>query len=307
MITDAVSRRAQELIADGTAFVTATVVRAQRPTSAKAGDVAVVLADGTIEGFVGGMCAENSVRVYSLQALESGEAVLLRILPEGSGDAVVVEEGAVTVPNTCLSGGAIEIFLDPVLPAPRVVVVGDTPVADAIRVLGAQLGLDLVQGAEPVSGDLAVVLAAHGRDELHMLRRALEMRVPYVGLVASKRRGAGVLEQLRQDGVSEQDLALIDVPAGVDIGSRTPPEIALSILAAIVSVRRADRRDEAPPHVTSAPAAEAPPLAVDPICGMTVAAVASTPALEFEGTTVYFCCEGCRSAFAAQHELAAGA
>ncbi len=118
------------------------------------------------------------------------------------------------MPNTCLSGGAIEIFLDPVLPAPRVVVVGDTPVAEAIRSLGAQLGLDLVQDVEPVPGDLAVVLAAHGREELHVLRRALEAGVPYVGLVASKRRGSGVLEQLRRDGVSEQALALIDVPAG---------------------------------------------------------------------------------------------
>src|SRR6478672_5413468 len=129
MMTDAVSRRVQELIAGGTAFVTATVVRAQRPTSAQAGDVALVLGDGTIEGFVGGMCAQNSVRVYSLQAIGTGEALLLRILPDGSVDEHDVagrelssEEGAVTVQNTCLSGGAIEIFLDPVIPAPRVLV-----------------------------------------------------------------------------------------------------------------------------------------------------------------------------------------
>src|SRR3954462_9117442 len=99
MITNAVSRRVQELIADGASFVTATVVRAQRPTSAKAGDVALVLADGTIEGFVGGMCAQNSVRVYALQVLDSGEALLLRIVPDG--DDVSVEEGAITVQNTC--------------------------------------------------------------------------------------------------------------------------------------------------------------------------------------------------------------
>jgi xanthine dehydrogenase accessory factor len=305
VITDAVSRRVQELIADGAPFVTATVVRAQRPTSAQAGDVALVLADGAVEGFVGGVCAQNSVRVYALQALESGDALLLRILPDG--DDVVVEDGAVTVQNTCLSGGAIEIFLDPVLPAPRVVVVGDSPVADAVRALGAQLGLTLVGGDEPAPGDLAVIVAAHGRDELHMLRRALEARVPYVGLVASKRRGAAVLDQLRADGVSEQALALVDVPAGLDIGSRTPPEIALSILGAIVSVRRGDRRDEAVPHAPVARVADAPPLAVDPICGMSVAAVADTPSLVVAGETVYFCCEGCRAAFEAQHELTAGA
>src|SRR3954447_4807461 len=147
MITNAVSRRVQELIGDGAPFVTATVVLAQRPTSAKAGDVALILADGTIEGFVGGVCAQNSVRVYALQALASGDAVLLRILPDG--DDVVVEEGAVTVQNTCLSGGGIEIFLDPVLPAPRVVVVGDSPVAEAIRALGGELRPALVDGGAP--------------------------------------------------------------------------------------------------------------------------------------------------------------
>ncbi|MFL5928337.1 MAG: XdhC family protein [Gaiellaceae bacterium] len=302
-MTGAVSRRAQELVGEGTAFVTATVVRAQRPTSAQAGDVALVLGDGTIEGFVGGMCAQNSVRVYALKALETGEALLLRILPDG--DDVIVEEGAVTVQNTCLSGGGIELFLDPVLPAPRIVVVGDSPVASAIRSLGGQLGLALVEHAEPAPGDLAVVVAAHGRDELHMLRRALEARVPYVGLVSSKRRGAAVLEQLRGDGVSEQALALVDVPAGLDIGSRTPAEIALSILAAIVSVRRADRREETVPAAPVAPRSDRPPLAVDPICGMTVAAVAGTRSLEFDGETVYFCCEGCATAFEAQHGLVA--
>src|SRR5437764_11031126 len=149
MMNDAVSRRVQELIAEGTAFVTATVVRAQRPTSARAGDVALVLEDGTIEGFVGGMCAQNSVRVHSLKAIELGEALLLRILPDG--DDVTVEEGAVTVQNTCLSGGAIEIFLDPVVASPRVLVVGDTPVAGAVRSLGVHLGLDLVavDGSSP--------------------------------------------------------------------------------------------------------------------------------------------------------------
>src|SRR5207302_6371666 len=160
-------------------------------------------------------CAQQSVRVYALKAIETGEALLLRIVPDGpigedpgTGQEVAIEEGAVTAQNSCLSGGAIEIFLDPVLPAPRVLVVGDSPVADAIRSLGAQLGLDLVavdRGTpDPAPGDLALVVAAHGRDELHTLRRGLEARLPYVGLVASRRRGAGALDALRADGVSER-------------------------------------------------------------------------------------------------------
>jgi xanthine dehydrogenase accessory factor len=318
VITAALSRRAEELGAEGAAFVTATVVHVQRPASVAPGNVALVLADGTIEGFVGGVCSEHSVRAYALQALQSGDPVLLRILPfseygEGSpSDTVNSEDGAVVVQNPCLSGGVIEVFLEPVLPAPRVLVVGDTPTAAAVVLLGAQIGLDAVAASgeefEPRPGDLALVVAAHGRDELHTLRRGLEAGLPYVGLVASPKRGTGVLAELRGDGVAEDDLARIDVPAGLDIGARTPAEIALSILAKIIAVRRDRPADEAgrtrPAVVAGGEAAQAAPLAVDPICGMTVAAVASTPSLRHGGETIYFCCEGCKSKFEAQHEHA---
>ena len=261
MMNATLSRRAQELAAQGEVFVTATVVHAQRPTSAKAGMAALVLPDGAIEGFVGGSCTEHSVRAYSLLAMESGEAVLLRILPfagdEGSAGAdVVADDGTVTVQNPCLSGGAIEVFLEPILPAPRVLVVGDTPIASASLRIGAELELDAqaVDGTdlEPRAGDLALVVAAHGRDEFHILRRALEEGVPYVGLVASPKRGTGVLAELRGDGVPDELLARIDVPAGLDIGARSPAEIALSILAKVVAVRRSG----APPAVQRPAVAE---------------------------------------------------
>jgi xanthine dehydrogenase accessory factor len=309
MITAAMSRRAEELAAEGVSFVTATVVRAQRPTSVQAGNVALVLADGTIEGFVGGVCSEHSVRTYALQAIETGQAVLLRILPFSEDDPAATgdaADGAVTVQNPCLSGGAIEVFLEPVLPAPRVLVVGETPVAGAVLRIGGELGLAVlgVDGAEvePRAGDLALVVAAHGRGELHTLRRGLEAGVPYVGLVASPKRGTGVLAELRSDGVPEDLVARIDVPAGIDIGARTPAEIALSILARIVAVRHGGQAPAAAPAQPPAPAAAAaaPPLAVDPICGMTVAAIASTPSVEHDGRTVYFCCEGCKATFEAQ-------
>ncbi len=312
MISEALSKRARELADQGVAFATATVVRAQRPTSVEAGDVALVLADGTIEGFVGGVCTEHSVRAYALQTLQTGEAVLLRVLPFGDderGEAVTDEtqiaEGAVTVQNPCLSGGSIEVFLEPVLPAQRVLVVGETPIAAALLRVGGELGFSVVavdgERLEPRPGDLAVVVAAHGRDELHTLRRGLEAQVPYVGLVASPRRGTGVLAELRGDGVPDELLARIDVPAGLDIGARSPGEIAVSILAKIVTVRRDHAADHIHPPVADVEAAAAPgALAVDPICGMTVAAVSSTPSLVHEGETIYFCCEGCKAKFEAQ-------
>jgi xanthine dehydrogenase accessory factor len=317
MITAALSRRAEQLGAEGAAFVTATVVHVQRPASVEPGNVALVLADGTIEGFVGGLCSEHSVRAYALKALESGHSVLLRILPwsadgeGGAADPPAAQDGAVVVQNPCLSGGVIEVFLEPVLPAPRVLVVGATPTAEAVLLIGAQLGLDVVgaQGADPDvrPGDLALVVAAHGRDELHVLRRGLETGLPYVGLVASPKRGTGVLAELRGDGVPEEQLARIDVPAGLDIGARTPAEIALSILAKIVAVRRDERTAQAerPPSVAvGIDASAAGPLAIDPICGMTVAAVDATPHLAHHGETVYFCCEGCKAAFEGRREHA---
>jgi len=157
-------------------------------------------------------------------------------------------------------------------------------------------------------GDLALVVAAHGRDELHTLRRGLEAGLPYIGLVASPKRGTGVIAELRGDGVSESDIARIDVPAGIDIGARTPAEIALSILARIVAVRRDERTVAAVQTrsavVAGADASQPAPLAIDPICGMTVAAVAGTLSLTYDGETTYFCCEGCKSKFEAQREHA---
>lgn len=302
MMPAAMSRRARQLVDRGESFVTATVVRAQSPTSVVAGNTALVLDDGTIEGFVGGSCAEHSVRAYSLNAIESGEPVLLRILPFGDesevgpeGREVASEDGAVTVQNPCLSGGALEIFLEPVLPAPRVLVVGDTPIAGAVSRLAAELALDAVavddDTIDPRPGDLALVVAAHGRDELHALRSGLEAGLPYVGLVASPKRGDGVIGELRGDGVPAELLERIDVPAGLDIGARTPAEIALSILAKVVAVRRGD--------------SGVARTAVDPICGMTVAAVPSTLSLLHDGETVYFCSEGCKEKFEAAHQHAA--
>ncbi|HTP18892.1 MAG TPA: XdhC family protein [Solirubrobacteraceae bacterium] len=311
MITGPLSVRARELSAQGMAFVTATVVRVEHPTSAKPGNVALVHEDGSMEGFVGGVCAQNSVRLYSLKAIERGEPLLLRILPDGpggiegedAGHEIGHDDGSVTVQNPCLSGGAIEVFLEPFLPAPRMIVAGDTPIAAALLRLGPELGLDAVdsRGGDsgavvPSEADLALVVAAHGRDERAVLRAALEAGVSYVGLVASRTRGAAVLDELRGDGVSEKLLDRIDTPAGLDIGARSPAEIALSILASIVEVRR--RSSVAPRSWAAAP----PTTAVDPICGMTV--VLGPDALSsmgIDGETNYFCGEGCKLAFERQH------
>jgi xanthine dehydrogenase accessory factor len=244
VIGDALTRRAQELAAEDAPFVVATVVRVQRPASVEPGSVGLVQGDGTIDGFIGGHCAQHSVRLHALEAIESGAPLLLRILPDGP-EEVVREEGAVTVTNHCLSGGAIDVFLEPVLPAPRVLVAGDSPIVTALRSLGPQVGLKIVAARDipdgvlaPTPGDLALVVAAHGTDEIATLRAGLEAGVRYVGLVASRKRGSAVMEELRAEGVAEELIGALETPAGLDIGARTPTEVALSIVARIVEVRR---------------------------------------------------------------------
>lgn len=285
MSTD-LAERAAELAEARVPFVQATVVRAQPPTSVKPGAAALLLADGRIEGFVGGTCAEASVQVHGLAALERGEPLLLRIQP--GADDTAVSDGAVTVSNPCLSGGALEIFLEPRPPAPRLVVVGDTPIGRMLGVLGAPLGFAVDPGGEIRPDDAALVVASHGRGEEPALSAALQAGVGYVGLVASRRRGAAVLAAL---DVAPELRARVHTPAGLDIGARTAGEVALSILAEIVALR------ERHPGGGSVEPPAAPATAVDPVCGMTVLITDDALWAERDGVTAYFCSEHCRASF----------
>jgi xanthine dehydrogenase accessory factor len=290
-----VETRAHELREARVPFVHARVVRAERPTSAKPGDEAVVFPDGTIEGFVGGSCAESTVRAQSLALLDSGETLVLRITP--TPDDTPAPEGTLSVHNPCLSGGTLEIFLEPVVPAPLLLVAGESPIATAVAAMGGNLGWD----ARPWTGEMpagaaAVVVATHGRDEEDILAAALRAGVPYVGLVASRKRGEAVIGSLEVDDPAR---ARVHTPAGLDIGARTPEEVALSVLAEIVAERRrpSGRPVEAPPDVPAA--ATAPVTAADPVCGMSVAAVDASLHLDHDGTRHWFCGTGCLRAFAA--------
>jgi xanthine dehydrogenase accessory factor len=273
-------------------FVHARVVVAEKPTSAKPGAEAIVLTDGTIEGFVGGACAESTVRAQALALLDSGESLLLRITPEPQDP----RPGSLTVHNPCLSGGTLEIFLEPVIPAPLVIVAGDAPIARALLALAGPLGHDGRPYSAPLPGDAAaVVVASHGRDEEGVLVEALRADVPYVGLVASRKRGEAVLAAL---DLCSSMTARVHTPAGLDIGARTPEEVALSILAEIISTR--PRQSGRPVTESSGDgAAVAPDSANDPVCGMSVVMVGASLHLDHDGVRYWFCGSGCLRAFAA--------
>ncbi len=287
--------RTEELRSGRTPYVIATVVRAERPTSAKAGDRALVLPDGTLEGFVGGTCAESTVRLQGLRLLETGDSTLLRITPTESPETAA--EGVITVGNPCLSGGTLDIFLEAVLPPVLVHIFGDAPIARAMGRVGAALGYDIRPVTDPAAAiapdTTAVVVASHGRDEEAVLSAALRVGVPYVGLIASRRRGAAVIAEL-----DRPDAARVHTPAGLDIGARTAPEVALSVLAEILAERPLADRSGVVARATGRPEQGAVE-ATDPVCGMRVAVTETTPHVEHGDETWYFCGPGCRDAFAA--------
>jgi xanthine dehydrogenase accessory factor len=235
------------------------------------------------------------VRAQALEVLATATPRLVRITPSPEDVGVVDDDGVVTVHNPCLSGGTLEIFLEPSVPLPVVAVFGHAPIATALlrahRVFGQQV-LPLEKPDDPLPpGTRAVVVASHGNDEEPVLEAALRAEVPYIALVASRRRGPAVLASLE---VNEQLRSRVHTPAGLDIGARTAPEVALSILAEIVAVVH-----ELPFHRddTLGPASDLTETVRDPVCGMMVAPVDASHHVETPTGVVYFCGSGCRNAY----------
>ncbi len=314
--------KAHELTLHGEPFATATVVRAEKPTSGKPGDKAIVTPDGVMVGWIGGSCAQPAVIEEALAAIAENQGRLVRITPE---PAETTPEGVKEVAMTCFSGGTLDVYVEPQQPRPRLMVIGHLPAAQALAHLGKAMSYRVIaidpEGgagmahADEVLSDLDaidsrvnpvtyVVVASHGHFDEAALERVLRTRAPYVGLVASRKRARPILEHLRRQGFGDDDLARVEAPAGLDIGARRGDEIALSIMAEIVQQRRAAEGVEWP-EAEPAGAIDTgiePTAAIDPICGMSVRTRDAEHTHEHAGTVFYFCCEGCKATFAADPE-----
>jgi xanthine dehydrogenase accessory factor len=323
--------RAAELSAAGRPFAVATVVAVRRPTSARPGAHGIVHPDGTIEGWVGGSCAQPVVVREALRSLADGEPRLLRISKETPSDSRR-GAGIVEVVMTCHSGGTLEVYVEPQVAAPALWVVGTTPIAGALAALGAAAGfrtsvVDPV--AEPAAfpgarvvtdASLAsfergtspyVVVATQGVWDEEAVAAVLRRDASYVGLVASPTRAAVVREYLAEIGTPPEALAALRAPAGLDIGAQTAEEIALSILAELVQVRRGRAPFVAAPgpatvagggeQVTAGDAGVAAGrsdiVLLDPVCGMTVDERDARHLAEHDGIVYAFCSVGCRVRF----------
>lgn len=293
--TPDMTERLTELERHRAPFVHATVVRAQAPSAAQPGDQAVIHTDGDIEGFVGGHCAAAAVRDTALDALENDRSVLLRILPDTTADFPTTP-GAVVVVNQCLSGGALEIFLEPRLPPDVIHISGQTPIADSVAFFAEHVGFAVLRDDDEPSGALAAIVSIQGGDEPRAIERAITAGIPYIGLVASQKRGQDMIESM---GLPARDKQSVHTPAGLPIGGRTPQEIALSILAEIVQENRSGKLKASPSRAS----VQIPPAstAIDPVCGMTVAISSETPHLALDGQDYWFCCVACRDRYAEEH------
>jgi xanthine dehydrogenase accessory factor len=297
-----------ELARSGQAFALATVVWRQGPSSSKQGSRAIITSDGQMHGWIGGACAEPVVIREARQVMADGNARLLLLgSPDQFGTAV--PEGMTVVPISCQSEGALEVYIEPILPAPHLVIVGSSPMTHTLAELSRALGwrTELASPQDFTAGRAdersMVIVATQGHGDEDMIERAAAMRPAYLGLVASRRRGEALLGYLAERGVPQDQLDRVHAPAGLDLGKTSHEEMAVAILAELVQLRASGDLPDVPvprphPHPHPHPrAALKLAEAVDPVCGMTVTPNASARPLDHDGVTYYFCCAGCHRAF----------
>ena len=295
-----IMERAATLARSGESFVLATVVWRQAPSSGQHGSRAIVTAEGELIGWIGGACAQPVLIREAKRVLAEGAPSLVWLGQETDFSGMHVPEGVLTIPISCQSDGALQIYIEPVMAAPHVLVAGNSPMAATLLDLVRGIGWrgELVDGpafaTAMVTPTSVVIVATQGHGDEEALESALAGSPAFIGLVASRKRGDVVRGYLADRGASQSDLARVQVPIGLDLGHTTHREIAVSILAELVQLRAAGQLK--PRERSMLPLLE-PQEVIDLVCGMTVQAVTANRPFEHEGTTYYFCAMGCRVAF----------
>jgi len=303
-------QRAAELEKAGIPFAIATVIDTVAPTSAKPMAKAIITADGKMEGWIGGGCAQNTVIEEGLKCIREGMASVIRLSPEQSTDGNIAYKKAIFL--TCESGGTLEFHIEPVLPMTKLVIYGNTPTVSALAKMGLFLEFDVIvlspelseldldqrvsKMAEfsTVEGPCMAVVATQGNGDLRALKAALASEPEFLSLIASKKKTKSLLDQLVKKGIRPEQIETIKFPAGLDIGAVTPEEIAVSILAELVQKRRSiSRKDE----IILETGHQEFGKEKDPICGMLVDPATADCFSVYDDVTYYFCCGGCKDRF----------
>jgi len=277
-------------------FITATVVWARGPSSGKRGSTALVEPDGTVHGWIGGACAEPVVIREALDAITDGKPRLLFLGTEADIASAESRPDVTTVPISCTSEGALEVFLEPMLPQPHLVVIGDSPAVHTLVTLAQTLDwrVDVVgEDLEipQVSPATALVVATQGHYDEPAVEAALATEAGYIGLVASRKRAETIVGYLTDRGLDRDQVSRVIAPAGIDLGHIAHGEIGVSIVADLVQ-RRAAGELRGWPIPT-----ERQHVAIDPVCNMSVEVATARWITEHDGETYYFCAPGCKATF----------
>ncbi|GAB2525475.1 XdhC family protein [Spirosoma aerophilum] len=293
-------------------FATATVVWREAPSSGKAGDRAIISSQGEVWGWVGGGCTKGIVLKEASAAMQEGRPRLVRVSPNPD---VAPQQGIKEYKMTCQSGGSVDLFIEPILPKTHLIIMGKSAIAQALATTaklldyrvtvmamgipeGTFTGVDDVKIAfsftkTPVNKHTFVVVATQGEQDEMALKAALKVNLPYVAFVASRKKRESVFAYLRSAGVPESELSAIKTPAGIDIKAKTPNEVAISILAEIIQTVRS----QPSPSDSVETFTEQDKFYVNPVCHIPVDKTSAKHIVEYKGTKVYFCCDGCKVKF----------
>jgi len=310
-MSDTLLDLAYQLARAGEPFVVATVVWCERPTSAKPGARAIIQANGQLTGWIGGSCAQPLVLREAARLLrEGGDPYLLRL---GAPDTEIKRGNVRTFPMTCTSGGILDIYMEPHFPQPQLLLIGDSPMNAALSRLAQVLDFAVTHIERPDLGQIHfdertyVLVATHGQYDEDVLEQVLRSPARYVGMVGSRKRAEDCRVYLRASGLTDDQIAHLKAPAGLDLGAVTPEEIAASILAELVQLRRRGtviHESDLPSTLQSptvATVADSPPAvpetAIDPVCGMIVEIATALHRSTYDGRDFYFCCPACKRLF----------
>jgi xanthine dehydrogenase accessory factor len=316
-MTQSILEFALQLTQAGKPFVLATVVRCERPTSAKPGSQAIIQNDGQVVGWVGGSCTQPVVIREATRLLrEGGNPFILRLGTTHAASQPDDPEGIRSFPMTCASGGALDIYIEPHLPQPQLLLIGSSPIINALKQFSPTLGfttkhLDQTDLSQvQINEHTYILIATHGHYDEDILTQVLTSSAAYIGMVSSPRRANACREYLRASGIPEQAIARLKAPAGLNIGAVTPEEIAASIIAELIEVRRHPPRtdtgspatpEQATTNITedTRPSPDPIPVATatDPVCGMIVEIASARHKAQFDGREFYFCCPACKRQF----------
>lgn len=294
-------------------FAIASVINRQMPSSGKPGDKAVIEKDGKITGWIGGGCTRGIVLKEAMDAIESGKPRIVSIQPDGKS---IAKQGVMEYKMTCHSGGAVEVYIEPVLPRPHILILGKSHVAMALSKIAKAMdyqvsvmargtdavafpGVDTILETDPdktlIQTNSYIVVCTQGDNDETALEYALKSGVEYVAFIASRKKANAIFHNLRQMGLTFDDLKRIKTPAGLDINAKLPEEVAISILAEIITNLRKEA-DASKPQ-TSSPVATNDNLFINPVCGVPVEKSTAKHVIEYQEEKYYFCCDGCKVSF----------